>query len=125
MAIVIGTVSGSASLNLVLDLDALTSRVAKLLRRSDIDTEIHQWLNFSIRELTDEVKFPELRSHVFTTLVVNQYSYALPDDISREDRVYYLDTTSSPTWGNNVFPMPRKLSSEARPEYFIWQSMER
>ncbi len=112
MSIVVGTVTGTASVSLILDLDALTARVAKLLRRSDIDTEIQQWINFAQRELTDDVKFPELRSTVYTTLVVNQYTYTIPSDYSREDRIYYLDTTASPTWGRNLIPLPRRMYAD-------------
>lgn len=112
MSIVVGTVVGSTSVSLTLDMDALISRVAKLLRRSDLDTEILQWINFAQRELCDAVKFPERRSTVYTPLVVNQYTYTVPVDYSREDRIYYLDTTASPTWGRNLVPLPRRMYAD-------------
>lgn len=109
MANVIGTVTTTASTSLTLDLDALTTRVATLLRRDDIDTEIQQWINFAQRDLCEEVSFPEMRTEVYTTLVPNQYVYTLPSDFARGDKIFYLDTTASPTWGRTLRVLPRKM----------------
>jgi len=109
MGIVIGTITTSASTSLTLDMDALATRVAKLLRRDDIDTEIQQWINFAQRELCDRVPFSELRDEVYTTLVPNQYTYTLPTDYSREDKIFYLDDTVSPSWGRTLQALPRKM----------------
>jgi hypothetical protein len=94
---------------ITMNLGYLKTRVAKLLRRNDLNTEIVEWINYVQRELTDDINFPELRSTVYTTLVANQYTYTVPDDFSREDRIYYLDTTSTPTWGRNLFPLSKKV----------------
>lgn len=109
MANVIGTVTTSVSTSLTLDLDALTTRTAILLRRNDLNTEIQQWLNFSVRELTDRVNFPELREEAFTTLVDGQYQYTVPSDFAREDKIFYKNDLASPTWGRTLTVMPRKM----------------
>ena len=112
MSVVIGTASTTSSTSLTLDLNALTSRIAKLLRRNDLDTEILQWINFAQRELTDKVNFPELRRGVYQTLSTVQaepFRYTLPDDFSRMDRVYWEDTTSTPSYGRTLTPLPRYL----------------
>ncbi len=106
---VVGTVSGASSTSLQFDLDSLTTRVATLLRRSDINVEIQQWINFAQREATDDINFPELRRTVYTTLIADTYKYTIPTEFGKEDRVYYIDTTATPTWGRELVSLPRKL----------------
>lgn len=112
---VIGIQSTISASSLVLDLGSIVSRVAKLLRRSDLDSEIVQWVNFAQRELCDQVNFPELRFSAYTTLTpagVQPWSIDLPGDYMREDRVYYLDNTVTPSWGRELKPVPRRVFAE-------------
>jgi hypothetical protein len=120
MSIYIGVPSTSGSTSLTLDLDALTSRVANMLRRNDavIKTEIQQWLNFSQRELCHRVNFPELRAPVVEkTLTIDKWKYDISVDLAiadfdHVDGVYYEDITASPTWGKPLIPAPRQHYKE-------------
>lgn len=105
---IIGIVGTSPTTNTILDLDYLTTRVAKLLRRSDIDSEIKEWLNFAQREAVDEINFPVLRTTTTIALVIDQEAYTLPTDFAKGDRAYYLDTSATPTWGRQIELLPRK-----------------
>lgn len=95
--------SGSISLNL----ENATKRVANLLRRNNINSEIMLWLDFSLKELCEEVDFPELRVIGDPiTCVPEQYEYSLPSDYARMASVYYLCTSAVPTWGRNLESLP-------------------
>lgn len=118
MSTYIGTVTSGPSISLTLDLQSLVSRVAALLRRDDLNSEIEQWLNFSMRQLALKVPFPSLRLKLTIALtptplspVVNPETYffvALPADYSYEDRVYYRNKTyANNVWGRNLTPLPR------------------
>ena len=109
MITVVGVPSITPSQSLTMDLNALATRVSRLLRRNDLDVEIWQWLNFSLRDLCHKVNFPELRRlETIDPLTVGTYEITLTaTDISRVDRVYYKDTTASSAWGRNLDPLPR------------------
>src|SRR3989304_6006123 len=113
MSIVIGVTTTIESQSLTLDLNALVTRVAKLLRRDDLNDEITQWVNFAQRELTDKVGFPELRRTVQTTMLNGVWFYDLPIDFTREEKMYWLDDTVTPSVGRNLDPLPRSYYEEA------------
>lgn len=124
----IGITSATAPITPVIStLNDIVLRVAKLLRRSDSDNdEIAMWVNFAQRELCDLVNFQELRTTFqldalhndstasgYTGLLVNgTYRYPLPDNFDREDRVYYRNMNTNPTWGREVEVLPRKFYGE-------------
>ncbi len=109
------TASGpTSSINLTLT-DA-TARVAALLRRNDINVEIQSWLAFVLRELTDNIDFPELRitSSAATagsviTLVGGWNIYPIPTNFSHMASVHYTDQTLYPSRGWNLSPFPREF----------------
>src|SRR5574341_466708 len=112
MSAYLGILSSGPSASLILDLGALTSRVAALLRRKDLTVEIEQWLNFVQRDMVKRIKFPELRAMVSTTMTASPatYLYNLPIDFGQSDRIYYRNTTDSNNiWGRNLIPLPRKF----------------
>jgi len=118
MSTYIGTTVGASVASITLDLQSLVSRVAALLRRDDLNTEIEQWLNFSMRELALNVPFPELRVKQTydlmptpvspVTLPEDYFKLSLATDYSFEDRVYYRNLTDpNNVWGRNLVPLPR------------------
>ena len=120
MAVNVGIVATGPSVSLTLDYESLTTRVAALLRRPDLNSEIGIWLNFALRQLTHQVNFPELRAT--TTISLSSmpiapvsdpetyFLYALPADYDHEDRFYYRNTTDpNNIWGHNMIPLPRSF----------------
>jgi hypothetical protein len=110
---VIGTVTAVAtpSTSITLDLQTIRGRVSKLLRRDDIDSEIDMWIALSYRELCDKVNFWELRDQKSYDLsdTGEPIFYDLPDNYSHLDRIFYLSVQDDPTWGRNLYPLPRKF----------------
>src|SRR5574341_1176760 len=94
MSAYLGILSSGPSASLILDLGALTSRVAALLRRKDLTVEIEQWLNFVQRDMVKRIKFPELRAMVSTKMTASPatYLYNLPIDFGQSDRIYYRNS---------------------------------
>jgi hypothetical protein len=121
----IGITVGTPSTNVVLNLNDATARVANLMRRNDLNNEIAQWLNFVLREITDKVDFPELRttlnpfslipydpsSMTTSAQAAQSYVYPLPlvTNFSHAGSIYYEDTTLLPTRGWNLQPLPREF----------------
>ncbi len=108
----VGIISGAppSSGSITLDLAGCTARVANLLRRNNINTEIAFWLDFSLKELCDEVDFPELRTvGGDIACVAAKYDYPLPADYGRMASVYYKCTSDSPVSGYNLVPLPRSF----------------
>ncbi len=117
---IVGTVASGPSTSLTLDLQSLNSRVASLLRRSDLGAEIDQWLNFVHRDITNWLDLPALRVGVNSQLLAmpvapvssptNYYYLDLPVDFSHIDRVFYRNKTdTNNTWGRNLVPLPREF----------------
>lgn len=120
MSLYIGTISSGPSTSLILDLQSMVSRVAALLQRSDLNSEIEAWINFSQRELFHQVNMVEARVGFETTPIPmpappvvtpeNYFFMDLPQDFDKPDRVYFKDTTdSNNVWGLNLSPLPRKF----------------
>lgn len=108
---VIGYLPVASITGITFDLQTIRKRVARLLRRDDIDDEINMWITLSYRELTDKVNFWELRDQKSYDLSATgePIFYDLPSDYSRIDRIFYLSTQDDPTWGRNLYPLPRKF----------------
>lgn len=108
---VIGTVETTPTVSLTLDLGTLAKRIASILGRSDIDAEIKNWINFTQREASQKVKFPELRkgSPQIITLIAGTYSYALETDFAQIDRALWKNNTveASATSISGLEPLPR------------------
>ena len=85
--------------------------------RSDIDSEIKNWINFCQRDASKRVKFTELRKATpqSITLVANTYSYALATDFAHIDRVLWKNNTveASATIVHSVNPLPRTFLDAA------------
>ncbi len=106
----VGITTSAPGIMVPLTLTDATARVAALLRRGDINAEIQQWLNFSLRELTDRVDFPELRvTNQQISLVGGWNIYPLPTNYSHMSSAYYKDLTLIPNRGWNMTPMPREF----------------
>ncbi len=92
------------------DLDYATRRVANLMRRDNIDAEIKIWLDLSLKELCEEVHFPELRT-VGSDIALSPgvYKYNQPSDFQHPGSLYYKCTSISPAYGWNLTPLPREF----------------
>lgn len=120
MSMYVGVVSSGPSVSITLNQETLVSRIANLLRRSDINSEIEQWLNFVQRDMANHINFPALRVSVEALLVPmplapvttpsDSYYLDLPADYNSIDRVYYRNTTdANNVWGRNLVPLPRQF----------------
>jgi hypothetical protein len=104
---------GASASTLTLDAGYIVDRVANLLRRADMKSEIMHWVNFAQQQLAHNIKFPELRTVApAITVLVNTYSYALPLDCGQVDRVYYKANYASPAWGKNLSALPERFYGE-------------
>lgn len=106
----IGTISAGAG-GLTLDAGYIVARVANLLRRSDLDSEILHWIAFVQRDLARKIGIPGLRTTgADIPLVVGQIFHDLPTNFSRSDTVFYRNTTDAANiWGRSLEPLPRKF----------------
>jgi len=91
---------------------SLRARTASILRRNDLTTEINEWINFVLREVTSRISFPEMRVTASKSLVVGTYKYDISADWSITnfgtiDKLYYKDTTVTPSWGRELIFIPR------------------
>jgi len=105
------TIASGGLVSFALDAAQIIRRVANLLRRDDIDTEILQWLNFAMTEFTDRVDFPELLVDAAPiALVPLTYEYTKPTDFARAGSVFFVNSTGI-EYGYHLKPLPRDFYS--------------
>lgn len=80
----------------------LVARIAKLLRRDDIDTEIKEWINFFLVEMANEVDLPNYRfveTFATTSTAVNNIVLVQTDVLRVKDIELVISATDSRSLG--------------------------